>query len=110
MCERSDPACISDSRSRTAGSTLSPARTGRLMLPFAPLTVTASSVTVAVTPWGSDTGIFATRDIALFLRGCVPSGHDAEHLAAVPPGPRVAVRHHAARGRDDRDTHPAQDP
>jgi hypothetical protein len=37
------------------------------MVPLAPFTVTVSPVIVVVTPWGSDTGILATRDITFFL-------------------------------------------
>src|SRR5688572_23291953 len=76
-------------------STDTPLATTKLSSPLAPFTLTTLAATVAVTPWGSSTGRFATRLISK------PSRHDAEHFAALPDGPRLFVRHHAlGRGND----------
>src|SRR6516162_8792437 len=48
-------------------TTDTPAPSGRLSEPFAPLMVTEPDARVAVTPWGSSTGALAIRDIVASL-------------------------------------------
>src|SRR5689334_17614098 len=67
----------------------------RAMVPSGPFTEIWPPARFTSTPFGSDTGYFAIRDIAA-------SGHDAENFAAHAIGARLAVGHHAARGRQDR--------
>ena len=71
-CARSDPACIIALAAGSATSTCTvwpswtsvrPGRSDSFSAPLAPLMVTVSPSTVAVTPWGSVTGFFATRDM-----------------------------------------------
>src|SRR6478735_5820962 len=63
------------------------------------------------TSLGSGTGYFAIRDMAVSIRcGCAASsGDDAEDFAAHAVGAGLAVGHHAARGRQDRDAEPVHD-
>src|SRR6516165_706744 len=71
-------------------TTDTPAVSGRLSEPFAPLMVTEPCARVAVTPWGSSTGALAIRDML-----ATPSGDDAQHLASLTGSARLAVGHHA---------------
>src|ERR1700739_2898542 len=83
-------------------TTDTPATSGKRNEPFAPLMVTESSARVAVTPWGNSTGALAIRDIvALSVTRAryAASGDDAQHLAALARGTRLAVGHHPLRGR-----------
>src|SRR4029450_550470 len=84
-----------------------PGRPPRLSSPRGPFTTTtASSPTVTSTPLGILMGCLPIRLMASDLR----SPDERQDLAADPLAGRVAVRHHALRGRDDRDPEPAQDP
>src|SRR5512134_2988434 len=69
---------------------------GRAIVPSGPLMEMLPGASVTSTPLGSAIGNLAMRDMAL------SSGHDAEHFAADAVGPRLAVRHDAPRGRQDR--------
>src|SRR5688572_1749171 len=69
---------------------------GRAMLPSGPLTEICPAARFTSTPFGTATGYFAMRDMA------APLCHDAKHFAAHAVGARLAVGHHAARGRKDR--------
>src|SRR5512134_767070 len=69
---------------------------GRAMLPSGPFTAMLPAASVTSTPLGRTIGFLAMRDIVRSLR------HDAKHFAADAVGARLAVRHHAARGRQDR--------
>src|SRR6478735_5532293 len=74
-------------------------------VPPVPLTLIWSSLTCTSTPCGTETGIFPTRDMSgSFLLGDV-----AEHFAAHAGGARLAVRHHALGGGDDRDAQAVHD-
>src|SRR6185295_10601469 len=84
-------------------STVMPLATASDSSPLAPLTLTTLAATEAVTPVGSSTGRFATRLI------CFSLGHDAEHFAALPDGPRLFVGHHALGRGDDGGTQTALD-
>src|SRR5688572_5939941 len=112
-CARIEPAIMSASRPSFAFSTLSTppscttlacsAFTARLNVPLPPLMVTLSAAIVAVTPCGRVTGCFATRDMA------TPSSrNDAQHFAAVTGSARLAIAHHTARRRHDRDAEPTE--
>src|SRR6516164_682647 len=69
-------------------ATASPVLIPSVSEPFAPLTVTEPSATVADTPWGSSTGFLATRDMmASGLR------HHADHFAALADRARLAIGH-----------------
>src|SRR5579871_6071233 len=108
-CARVAPACMrapSCSPYCTASrlsvcTTLMPPFKGSDRLPLAPFMVTSSPVMVAVTPWGRSTGALATL---LMLS----SRHDAQHFAALADRAGLAVRHHAARRRDDHGAHAAE--
>src|SRR5215831_14025753 len=110
-CARTEPATMSSSRLSFALLTLSalpsclieiPERMGKLIVPFAPLIVTVSAASVAVTPCGKVTGCLATRDIVA-ISSCAPLlRHDANDFAAVALSARLTVAHHTLRGRDDR--------
>src|SRR4029077_21057681 len=57
-------------------------------------------------------GALAIRDIlaSLLTRArYAASGDDAQHLTALARGTRLAVGHHALRGRDDHGAHAAED-
>src|SRR5690606_3674253 len=110
-------------------------RSGIDMEPFGPFTVSVPFATSTVTSFVRVTGRFATLDIALnrlfgAVRHSTPrrsenrvghlhekccqtpfsgsaSRNDAQHLAAVPFGPRLAIRHHASRRRHDRNSETA---
>src|SRR5262245_3043819 len=71
----------------------------RAMVPSGPFTEMLPAAMVTSTPLGSATGYFAILDMAAL-------GDDAEHFAADAVGARLAVGHHAARGRQDRDAEP----
>src|SRR5579864_5923683 len=86
-------------------TTDTPALSGRLSEPLAPLMVTAAPATVAVTPAGNSTGDLAILDMML----CSISGDDAQDFPALPRGARLAVGHHALGGRDDHRAHAAED-
>ena len=66
------------------------------MVPSGPFTEICTGVMFTSTPLGTGMGFFAMRDMA------VSSGDDAEDFAADAGGARLAVGHHAARGRNDR--------
>src|SRR5436190_12488821 len=70
---------------------------GCAMLPSGPLIEMLPEAMVSSTPFGSGTGYLAMRDMAY------PLSDDAEHFAAETVGARLAIGHHAARGRQDRD-------
>src|SRR5690348_2942214 len=72
-----------------------------LSSPFGPFTFTIFPSIVAVTPFGSGTGLLPMRDISLSR-----SEHVAEDFAADVFLARRGVRHHALRRRHDRDTEP----
>src|SRR5882724_1111329 len=69
----------------------------RAMVPSGPLIEIWPAATLTSTPLGSAIGYLAMRDM-----GVRSSGHDAEDFAADAVGARLAVGHHAARGRQDR--------
>src|SRR5229473_1691558 len=64
---------------RSAWTTDTPRVSGTLSDPLAPLMVTDSGDTVAVTPFGSSTGALAILDMLVSLA----SGHDAQDFAAL---------------------------
>src|SRR5580658_7226308 len=107
-CARVAPACMRTAssapyltfRTFSACSTVTPAFSSRLKEPLAPLIVTFSAETVAVTPWGRETGAFAT-----LLITCCPLGHDAQDFAALSDRTGPLVRHHALRRGDDHGAH-----
>src|ERR1700748_3689160 len=76
----------------------------RVRVPLAPLTVIWSAVIETSTPCGTVIGIFPTRDIARISLGDV-----AKNFGADAGGARLAVGHHALRGRDDRDAQAVHD-
>src|SRR6185312_3735231 len=93
-------------------TTDTPVASGRRSDPLAPLMVMESPARVAVTPCGSSTGALAIRDILTSLltrAGYAASGDDAQHLATVPGGARLAVGHDALRRRDDHGAHATED-
>src|SRR5213075_1548000 len=73
---------------------------GCAMLPSGPLIEMLPEAMVSSTPFGSGTGYLAMRDMAY------PLSDDAEHFAAETVGARLAIGHHAARGRQDRHAQP----
>src|ERR1700748_653286 len=80
-----------------------PRESGTLRVPFAPLMVTDSGDTVAVTPFGRSTGAFAILDMIF-----VPtSGDDAQDFAALSDRTGLLVRHHALGSGDDHGAHAA---
>src|SRR5713226_1622061 len=110
-CARVAPACVRDrpgsvyliSSFWSAWTTDTPRVSGTLSVPFAPLMVTDSGDTVAVTPFGRSTGAFAILDML------VPSsGHDAQDFAALSDRPGLLVRHHTLGRRHDHRAHAAQ--
>src|SRR5580658_377575 len=88
-------------------ATDTPVTSGRLKEPLAPLMVTASAAMVAVTPEGSSTGALAILDMMASL--ALISGDDAQHLAPLSDGARLAVGHDTLRGGDDHRPHPTED-
>src|SRR5438874_13712501 len=85
-------------------TTETPAVSGRLSEPLAPLMVTASAAMVAVTPAGSSTGALAILDMTLshsLRRRCTG-------LPALPDRARLAVGHHAFGGGGDHRGHCAE--
>src|SRR6516162_2751059 len=109
-CARVAPACMRTpspspyftARFLSSCTTLTPLFSDRVRVPFAPLIVTSSGVTVAVTPCGSGTGALAT-----LLMGWA-SGHDAQDFAALADGAGLLVRHDALGRRHDDGTHAAE--
>src|SRR5580658_1521228 len=93
----------STSRCLSLSSTLMPLFSGSVSEPFAPLTVTAFSPTVALTPCGRSTGIFATRDINKPLGYAAILLNDKEHFAAGARRARLTIGHDALRRRHHRD-------
>src|SRR5580700_9653906 len=97
-CARVAPACVRDrpgsvyliSSFWSAWTTDTPRVSGTLRVPFAPLMVTDSGDTVAVTPFGRSTGALAILDMLVFST----SGHDAQDFAALSDRPGLLVRHH----------------
>src|SRR5262245_28904577 len=88
----------------SACTTDTPRFSGTLSEPFAPLMVTCSGDTVAVTPFGSSTGAFAILDMML-----VPtSGDDAQNFAALTDLPGLLVRHHTLGCGHDHRAHATQ--
>src|SRR5262245_26908564 len=77
-------------------STVTPSATTSDSSPLAHFTLIVFCAMAAVPPAGRSTGRFATRLINSFSLG-----HDAEHFAALPDGPRLFVGHHALRRGDD---------
>src|SRR5512147_939805 len=73
---------------------------GRATVPSGPFTEISEAEIFTSTPLGTGMGFFAMRDMSGSLRD------DAEHFAADAGGARLAVGHHAARGRDDRHAQP----
>ena len=88
-CARTAPACVRfeasyfTSSCLSACTTLTPELSGTDSVPLAPFSVTASSVMVAVTPWGSATGCLATRLIV----GSSKSARQATMHRTSPPWP-----------------------
>src|SRR6266704_896429 len=76
----------------SACSTATPSLSARLSEPFAPFTVTTLAATLTVTPLGRSITRFATQDMFASLAR-VASGHDAQHLGALPDGARGLVGH-----------------
>src|SRR5579871_2598275 len=80
-------------------TTDTPRPSGTESEPLAPLMVTVSAVTVAVTPCGRLTGALAILD----MRTSSGSRHDAQDFAALADGTCLFVGHHAlGRGDDHR--------
>src|SRR4029079_10255520 len=77
---------------------------GRAIVPCGPLTWICWASMLTSTPLGTATGFLAMRDMSL------SSGHDAENLAADAGRARLAIGHHAVRGRQDRDPEAVHDP
>src|SRR5262245_51942158 len=73
---------------------------GSFSVPSLPFTVATPPATSTVTPCGMETGFLPTRDMAFLLE------HAAQHFAADVRRARVVLRHHAPRGRQDRNTEP----
>src|SRR5688572_3097277 len=73
---------------------------GSFSVPSLPFTVATPPATSTVTPCGMVTGFLPTRDISF------PLEHAAQHFAADIRRARVVLRHHAPRGRQDRNTEP----
>src|SRR5579864_6030270 len=103
-CARVAPACVRErsgsvyliSSFLSVCTTDTPRVSGTLSEPFAPLMVTESADTLAVTPWGRLTGAFAILDMVGSLR------HDAQDFTALSDRARLFVGHHAlGRGHDD---------
>src|SRR6185436_2895947 len=69
---------------------------GRTTVPSGPFTEISAGEIFTSTPLGSGIGFLAMRDMA------VSSGDDADDFAADAGGARLAIGHHAARGRNDR--------
>src|SRR5438105_10051841 len=67
----------------------------RAMVPSGPFTEIWPDARLNSTPFGTGTGYLAILDMAI-------SGNDAKHFTAHAVGARLAVGHHAARGRQDR--------
>src|SRR6266496_3209057 len=79
----------------------------RVSEPSGPLIVIAPGASVTSTFAGSGIGWLPMRDIAV---SCSRSGDDAKNFAPDTGGARLAVGHHAARRRDDRDAEPVHHP
>src|SRR6185312_5205941 len=111
-CARVAPACIRGmpgsayliSSFLSAAVTVTPDFSGRVSDPLAPLMVTVSADTVAVTPCGRSTGALATLDMLRLSR----SRHDAQDFAALADGARLLVGHHALGRGHDHGAHAAQ--
>src|SRR5437016_2030018 len=71
--------------------------------PLGPFTRTDCPSTVALTPFGSETGFLPIRDISK-LRSSAASEHAADHFPAHVFFAGARVRHHALRRGDDRKT------
>src|SRR5438067_4772586 len=67
----------------------------RAMVPSGPFTEIWPDARLNSTPFGTGTGYLAILDMAI-------SGNDAKHFTAHAVGARLAIGHHAARGRQDR--------
>src|SRR5579864_614861 len=80
----------------------------RLSLPLPPLTVSTWPARLTWTPLGIATGCLPMRDIAFSQP--LSSKHPAQHLAADLGDAGLAVRHDAARRRQDRDAEAVIDP
>src|SRR5882762_5320055 len=111
-CARVAPAWVRDrpgsvyliSSFWSAWTTVTPRVSGTLSDPLAPLMVTDSGDTVAVTPFGRSTGAFAILDmIGALLR------HDAQDFAALSDRPGLLVRHHTLGRGHDHGAHATQD-
>src|SRR5688572_16308595 len=77
---------------------------GRAIAPSGPFTWMFCASMLISTPLGNAIGFLAMRDMSL------SSGHDAENLAADAGCARLAIGHHAVRGRQDRDPEAVHDP
>src|SRR5271169_6423727 len=82
--------------------------TGSVSLPLLPVTVSTWSARATWTPAGIATGFLPIRDMA--FSSPLASKHPAEDFAADLGGAGLAIRHHAARRRQDRDAEPVIDP
>src|SRR3569832_1955936 len=109
-CARVAPACMRDSPGFTyftsslesPCTTVTPRESGVLRVPFAPLMITCSGDTVAVTPFGRLTAALAILDMSVSL---LTFGHDAQDFTALSDRTGLLVRHHALRRRHDHRTH-----
>src|SRR6266496_106882 len=79
----------------------------RVSEPSGPFIVIAPGASVTSAFAGSGMGWLPMRDIAV---SCSRSGDDAKNFAPDTGGARLAVGHHAARRRDDRDAEPVHHP
>src|ERR1700761_8810096 len=112
-CARTDPAWVRDSPGSvyltssflSVWTTDTPRLSGTLNAPLAPLMVTCSGDTVAVTPCGRSTGALAILDML-----AVPtSGDDAQDFTALSDRARLLVGHHALGRGDDHGAHATED-
>src|ERR1700682_5139351 len=99
----------STARCLSCCTTLMPLLSARVSEPLEPLTVTASTPIVTVTPCGRSTGFFATRDIVkTLICRLLDLLNDEENFAAGAGSPRLLVGHDALRRRYHRHTQTAQ--
>src|SRR4051812_384699 len=82
--------------SSPAFSTATFGSAGRAMGPSGAFSEMLPPAMLISTPLGNGIGYLAMRDMVCFL------GDYAEHFAADAVGARLAIGHHAARGREDR--------
>src|ERR1700704_5901442 len=89
--------CFSSTLTSTASVSLTDSS------PSLPLAFSRPAASETVTPLGTLTGFFPTRDMASSLE------HAADDFAADIGRARLVIRHHAARRRQDRDAQPVED-